>query len=391
MNIQFSKPAIGYKDLIDSIDILRLGWLTEGQQTAKLEAYLSRLLGRNAVTVSSATAGLGLCLEYLNSLKNIDKVLTTPYTFAATVNEIERSTHNASPIFCDIDEWGNLDTKLVRECMDQEDPDIFLPVDFAGLPFEVGQFSKRDIPIIVDAAHSLGSMYEDERFVGTKGSFTVFSFHPTKTFSSIGGGAIINGDSHSDRFFRTAKVHGLTSNSFERTNHKFAQCDILYPGGNYQFNDISAKLVLNKLEILNHISGRLRKISGIMSDHMAELENFYIPRPVARKHNARRIYHEQSNSIPLLFQVHFTGGDKFKAIHWLEDQGIHCSSHFTPIHMTSYYSRKYGYKPEDFPVAKKKWEQQISLPFYIDLTIEEINYIGEKLSELDGLCSKGKF
>ncbi len=175
--LPFFKPLIGQEEIDEVTDTLRSNWLTTGPKTKQFEADFSEYVGApSALALSSCTAGLHLALAALGVGPG-DEVITTPMTFAATVNVIEHV--NARPVLVDIEpDTLNIDPDCVQRAITPRTK-VILPVHYAGHPADMdalGDIADRhQLTILEDAAHAIGASYRG-RDIGCGEHPTSFSF-----------------------------------------------------------------------------------------------------------------------------------------------------------------------------------------------------------------------
>lgn len=181
-----------YKKYID--EIYENGWLTNnGPLVQRLEKRLAEYLGvKNIVLVSNGTVALEIAYRTLG-LKGF--VITTPFSFVATTSSLV--TNQLLPIFADIDQNSfNLDPKNIEKLITPNTSAI-LPVHVFGNACEVEEIERianeHDLKVIYDAAHAFDVKYKDQSVLSF-GDISTLSFHATKLFHSIEGGALIIND-----------------------------------------------------------------------------------------------------------------------------------------------------------------------------------------------------
>src|SRR3990167_2296494 len=157
----FGSPRIEADEIAEVVDSLKSGWLSSGPKVAKFEQDFKRYAqSPHAVAVHSCTAGLFLSLVVAN-IKHGDEVITTPFTYAATVNVIVH--RGAIPVFVDINpRTMNMDVHQVEKKITPRTKAI-IPVHFAGRPCDMQALSalakKYKLTVIQDAAHALETRY----------------------------------------------------------------------------------------------------------------------------------------------------------------------------------------------------------------------------------------
>ena len=208
--LPFARPCIDEAAIAEVVDCLRSGWITTGPRVERFEAMLRDYFqAPSAQCCTSATAGLFMALEALD-LQPGDEVITTPMTFAATLNcivlaggvpqlvDVERNTYNLR-----VDQVAQAITPKTR---------AILPVHFAGLPVDLDPIyelaAKHGLRVIEDVAHAIGAEYKDRR-LGSFGDTQVFSFHPNKNITTGEGGCVITRDEAMRRRIQLLRFHGI--------------------------------------------------------------------------------------------------------------------------------------------------------------------------------------
>ena len=207
--LPFSRPSISEEDITAVVEVLRSGWLTTGPKAAEFEQAFCEYTGcRGAVALSSATAGMHLVLEALG-IGPGDEVITTSMTWVSTVNLIVLA--GATPVFVDVDR----DTLLVSpesiKASLTDSTKLIIPVHFAGAPVDLEPIRKlaadKNVFLVEDAAHALGTQYKGQR-IGCIGD-SIFSFHPIKNITTGEGGMFCSDDPELADCIRRLKFHGL--------------------------------------------------------------------------------------------------------------------------------------------------------------------------------------
>src|SRR3990167_9725220 len=177
--LPFSRPTISQDTIDEVVACLKSGWITTGPRVEKFTDDLQTYFQAPYVLpLTSATAGLHLALLAMG-LKPEDEVITTPLTFAATLNMIVLA--GGKPKLIDIDpETLNMDMNQLEDAITDRTR-VILPVHFAGLPVDLDPLyalaSHYGLRVLEDAAHAIGSEYKGKR-IGSFGDTQVFSFHP---------------------------------------------------------------------------------------------------------------------------------------------------------------------------------------------------------------------
>ena len=365
--LPFSPPDIGQEEIDEVVDCLRSGWITTGPKTARFEQDLARYLGcRQVVALNSATAGLFLCLKQLG-IGPGDEVITTPYTFAATVNVILHC--GARPVLADVREDDfNIDPQLVERAVTSRTRAI-IPVHFAGRSCDLeslGNIAQRHgLEMIEDAAHAIGAEYHGRK-IGTVSHFTVFSFHAVKNLTTGEGGAIATDDEQAAGNLRAMALHGMNKDAWRR----FApggkwQYDIILPGYKYNMMDLQAALGIHQLGKLEAFIVRRGEIARQYRAGLSDL-------PVLRLPDEGQAGRQTWHLYPILIDFDRMKIDRTGFIDLLAEQKISANVHYLPVHLFHHYREVLGYRPGDFPVAERLSRREVTLPLYTKLTDHDV-------------------
>lgn len=372
--LPFALPDIGEEEIAAVVACLRSGWITTGPKAREFETDFAQFIGGDveAVAVNSATAGLHLALEALG-IGPGDKVLTTPYTFTATAEVIRYL--GAEVVFADIDPHTfNLDPARAAAAL-AADPDIkaMIPVHFAGQACDMDALgalaAKRGIPVVEDAAHALPTTFSGA-MVGTLSRATVFSFYATKTIATGEGGMIVSGDRDLLARARTMRLHGINRDVFDRYQSTAPSWyyEVVAPGFKYNLPDISAAIGVEQLKKANSFRARRQAIADRYTEAFRGL-------PVVTPHVARPGDTHAWHLYVLKLGLEQLSIDRDRFIQLMADEGIGTSVHFIPLHLQPYWRDRYGFAPEDFPVARELFRRTVSLPLYTrmsDAAVERV-------------------
>jgi dTDP-4-amino-4,6-dideoxygalactose transaminase len=378
--LPFAKPSIGDAEIAEVADSLRSGWITTGPKTERFaEQFRAYVGGRFAAPLSSATAGLHVAL-LAHGIGPGDEVITTPMTFAATLNVIVLV--GATPVLADIDR-ATLNVR-VEEIEKKATPRTraIIPVHYVGQPCDMDPIlalaAGRGLAVIEDAAHAIGTEYKGRR-IGSFPTTSVFSFHPNKNITTGEGGMVVTDD---EKVFETVsllKFHGMDRNAWKR----FAKAgspryDIALPGYKYNMMDIQAAIGLHQL---GKLDGFIEKRAAIAAAYNRDLAEAPLILPKRVPWPSRHAWHLYA---PLVDLDRLTiDRDRFMAE--LKERNIGCGLHYSAAHEFSYYRDRFGWQPMDFPEAHFVSERIVSLPLFPDMTegdrgdvVEAVLDIGRK-------------
>jgi dTDP-4-amino-4,6-dideoxygalactose transaminase len=198
------------------VDTLRSDWITTGPKTKRFEADMARYLGApGALALNSCTAGLHTALAVLG-LHRGDEVITTPMTFAASVNVIEHV--GARPVLVDVEQDTlNIDPERVAAAVTPRTRAI-LPVHFSGHPVDLDAINAiaelRGLSVVEDAAHALPARYRG-RLIGSGPNPVAFSFYATKNLTTAEGGMLTAETSFLERASMMS-LHGMSRDAWKR-------------------------------------------------------------------------------------------------------------------------------------------------------------------------------
>ena len=346
-------------------DIWDTHWLTNmGEKHNKLEIELKDYLGVNNISLMSNGH---LALELGIQAMNLDgEVITTPFTFASTTHAIVRN--NLEPVFCDINPVTyTIDTDNLERLITDRTSAI-LPVHVYGNVCnieEIDRISKKyDIKVIYDAAHAFGVNYKGKG-IGTYGDASMFSFHATKVFNTIEGGAVCFTDPDLGLDLYRLKNFGI------RGPEK-----VDFVGSNAKMNEFQAAMGLCNLR---YIDGEILKRKAITNRYHELLEGVEgIQLPVIQDYvEANHAY------FPIVIDEKAYGASRNNIFDELAKHNIHARKYFYPL--TNMFDCFHGkYNVDDTPVALHIAKRVLTLPIYVGLDFNDVERICEILNNCKG-------
>ena len=376
-NIPFSPPDITDAEKKLVMEVLDSGWITTGPKTKEFEEKIAEYCeASNAVTLSSATAGLELVLKVYNICEG-DEVITTPYTYTATANVIVH--RRIKPTFVDVKEGSFLidEQKLAMAITPKTKAIITVdiggvPVDYDAIRAVLKEKNREDIIFISDSAHSFGATYKGEK-VGTQADFHVYSFHAVKNLTTSEGGAITFSDNNFKgkedlkKQFKTESLHGQSKDALSKMKAGAWKYDIVTDGFKCNMTDINAAIGLAQLERYEGMLIKRRAIFDVYSKALGAKKWAIIP--FTKDENRETSYH--------LYTLRLNGVNEMQRdelIQKLADMGIATNVHYMPLPMFTLY-KNLGYSMEDYPNAYKQYVNEITLPVYSTLKLEDAEYV----------------
>lgn len=363
----FSTPAVGQEEMDEVVDTLKSGWITTGPKTRQFEsAFRARVAASDALGLNSCTAGLHLGLVALG-VRPGDEVITTPMTFCACANVIEHA--GATPRFVDVEpDTLNLDPAALEAAVTSRTRAI-LVVHYAGHPADLDPIQEiatsRGLSVIEDAAHALPARYKG-RLIGSGDNPVSFSFYATKNLTTGEGGMLTGAPDFLARA-RTLGLHGMSRDAWKRYapgGGWFYEVD--RPGFKYNMTDVQAAMGLAQLRKLDRFQQRRREIVAAYNQAFREVEALEIPAERPEIEHAWHLY-----VLRLRLETLRIGRDQF--IEELTARNIGTSVHFIPVHVHPYYRLKYGYRPEQYPIAYGNYQRMLSLPLHPLLTSDDVS------------------
>ncbi len=387
--LPFALPDVDDAELQQIKEALDSGWVTTGPKTKQFEAEFAAAVGaKHAVAVNSCTAAMHLALEAIG-LRPGDEVITTPYTFAASAEVIRY--FDARPVLVDVDpRCLNIDPTQIEAAISPRTRAI-IPVHIAGLPAELDAIiaiaAQHGLAIVEDAAHAFPTKYKG-RMIGsplpltnhhypfTINHFTCFSFYATKTLTTGEGGMICTDDDALAERCRIMALHGISKDAWKRyTAEGSWYYEIVAPGYKYNMTDIAAGMGLAQLAKAERMALRRREIARRFTQAFSSQPQVQVPHDRSDCQHAWHLYMLRLN----LDQMRI---DRAQFIEELKQRHIGASVHFIPLHLHPYYRETYGYRPEDFPVAYREYQREISLPIFSKMSDQDVQDVIDAVLEI---------
>jgi len=358
------------------------GWVTTGPKVKELETQLGVYLNaRYVVAVNSCTAALHLALAS-KGIRQGDQFIAPTYTFVASVEVGEYL--GAEPILVDSDpNTFNLDLDKVENILSMDKGQkikAIIPVHFAGQSVDkvrLNELAKKyNLFILEDGAHALETV-SDLGKIGSTDCGVAFSFYANKNITTGGeGGAFATNNKALADKVRKLSLHGMSKDGWKRfeTGGKWAY-DISELGYKYNMTDISASFGIEQLSHIEKWHKRRLHIVAQYQNQMSGIEGIILPQHTSGRAHAWHLY--VIRIVTELWRL-----TRNELIEKINENGVGTSVHYIPVHMHSYYEKKYGFKPEDFPIAKQLSESVITLPLYPGMIDEQIDYVASRINTL---------
>ena len=372
----FGRPCFDDAEEDAVLDVVRSRWIGQGPLTQRFEQELAAYVGaEDVVAVSSCTAALHLSLVALG-IGPGDEVITTPFTFVATVNAIEHA--GGTPVFVDIDpQTLNITPEAVEQAITPRTRAV-MPVHFGGRPLDLAGFhgviERHDLWLIEDAAHAVGGVAAGARVGGSRHprSLACFSFYPNKNLATAEGGAIAGPAGEVMDRLRQLRLHGLDSDAWDRfRTTKFRLALATAPGFKANMTDLQAAIALPQLAKLEGFLATREHLAARYDELLAEAD---LVRPVARP---RATLHERHALH--LYQVQLAPGlDRDAIVAALQARSIGVAVHYIGVNLHPYYAPKH---PEVLPHSDAASHNLISLPLHPGLAEDDLRTVVTALQE----------
>lgn len=337
-------------------DLWSTHWLTNmGVKHQRLESSLKSYLHTSNLTLF--TNG-HLALEYaIEALGLTGEIITTPFTFASSTHAIVRC--GCTPVFCDIDPHTyTLDPSGIEKLITDKTCAI-LPVHVYGNLCDVEAIQRiadqHGLKVIYDAAHAFGVRYKGES-AANFGDVSMFSFHATKVFHTIEGGALTYWDETLGQKLNDLKNFGIRGPE-----------EVAYVGGNAKMNEFQAAMGICNLRHLDEEIGKRKTVVERYRERLQGIKGITLGKenPDVTPNYAY---------FPVVFDGYrYTRDEVFER---LKTQGITARKYFYPLtNSFACYAGAPGFDPDLTPVAKHVAECVLTLPLYADLALEDVDRI----------------
>lgn len=370
--IPFHRPSLDEREAHAVAEVLKTGWITTGERAREFERRFAGYVGAShAVALNSATAGLHVALA-AEGIGPGDEVITTPYTFVATVETI--CYLGARPVLVDVNPTTrNIDPDAVAAAVTKKTRAI-VPVHIAGLPCEMDPIlevaERHGIAVIEDAAHALPASYRGRR-IGTLSRATVFSFYATKNLTTAEGGMITTEDEALAAHYRRLSLHGITSDGWKR--YKLGGkwfYEVVEMGYKYNLTDVAAAMGLVQLDKLDDFDRRRQALARALHAGLAGRPELLLPSVPDHMGHAWHLY-----IVGIRPEACAISREMF--IERLTELGVGTSVHFIPVHLHPHYGKALGYAKGDFPRAEAAFASAVSLPLYPAMDDDDVAYVVE--------------
>lgn len=355
--VNIAAPIIGLEEKKAVQRVLQSGILAQGPKVSKLQNDFALYCGtKYAVALNSGTAALH-CALFTVGIGFGDEVITTPFSFIATINPILMV--GARPVLVDIEpQTFNIDISKIESAITKKTKAI-IPVHLYGQPCDYAEIQalakKHKLIVIEDACQAIGAYYGKKK-AGSLGNLGCFSLYATKNIMSGEGGIVTtNSKKHADAIKRF-RQHG-TDKQYEYT----------HLGYNYRMSDLHAAVAVEQLKKVDKFNKARSKNAELLTKKLANIPGLELP--ITGK-NRSHVFHQYTIRITPKF-----GATRKQLAESLKAKGVGSGIYYPkPLHAYSHIA-KLGYKQGQFPQAELAAREVLSLPVHPKVTKADINLI----------------
>jgi dTDP-4-amino-4,6-dideoxygalactose transaminase len=378
--IEFTKHNINDEDIRLANEVMNSIFITTGPMVDNFEKKLSNYLGvSEAIGLTSCTGALHLALLRFG-IGPGDEVITTPLTFVATVTAILQA--GAIPTLVDVSSKnGLIDPKVAAAAINPRTKAI-LPVHLYGRMADMVGFThvaqKYHLTLIEDAAHCIEGLRDGIR-PGQWSHAACFSFYATKNITCGEGGALVCRSAEDGAWYRSARHHGISKNASSRYSQKYRHWEMDMMGWKYNMDDIQAALLINQIDRIEENRRKRQSLEKLYREVLNDIDGLGFMETLP----------EDEISAHHLFTVLVPKQvSRDEVMEKMQKAGIGCAVNYRAVHTLKFFREKYGYQPEDFPIANEIGDRTISLPLYPKLSEDEVEIVCKIFKEsIDSLLS----
>ncbi len=356
-----SEQFYDYNSIFKEIKkVIKFNDFTLGKNVDKFEEKIKKLLkSKYVISVGSGTDAIMLSLKCIG-VREGDEVITTPYTFYATIGAIV--TLGAKPVFVDVKDDYNLDPQKIEKKITKKTKAI-LPVHWSGRVCNMSEINKiakkNKLKVIEDSCHAILATYKG-KIAGNLGDLGCFSMHPLKNLNIWGDGGFIttNNKSYFEKLM-LLRNHGLISRNINKIF-----------GYNSRLDTVQATVALHLLKKINFITNKRISNAKKLDMNLKKIDGVYTKQ---RLMNLKEVFH--------LYEFRVKKKLRNKLLFYLQKNRIDAKIHYPiPMHLQPA-AKEYGYKKGDFPTCEKISDTTISIPIHEFISNKQINFISKKIEK----------
>ncbi len=366
--VPLSRPDVNESDIQAVVEVLRSPYLSLGPKVREFEKCFEQYIGRRyAVAVNSGTSGLFLCMKAMG-LGPGDEVITTPFTFIATVATILMT--GATPVFADIDPVTlNLDVKEVEKKITHRTKAV-VPVEVFGNPAgmdKIYELAKaHGLGVVEDCCEALGSELNGRK-AGTFGRAGVFAFYPNKQMTTGEGGMIVTDDEEIARLCISLRNQGRGSGGGWLAHERL--------GYNYRLSDINCALGISQVRRIEEFVCKRQQVAQMYLERLANEKRIVLPQVPGGARMSWFVF-------VIRLADTYRPEQRNEVLNRLMERGIQVSNYFPPVYLQPFIAKALGHKSGDFPVTDRISARTIALPFHNNLSRGEVELVCSELQDV---------
>ncbi len=364
--LPYGRQTVDQSDIDAVTSVLQSDFLTTGPMVERFERGLCDATGAaRAVAVNSGTAALHAAY-FAAGIGPGDEVITSAMTFASTANA---ALHLGAKVrFVDVDpDTGLIDPDRIEPAITERTRAI-VAIDYTGHPADYDRINaianRHGLPVIADAAHSLGAADRGRR-VGTLADLTATSFHPVKPITTGEGGAVLTHDADAAERAAAFRTHGITRDREQLSRDGgpwFYEMHNL--GLNYRLPDLNCALGVSQLKKLDRFLSRRREIAKRYDTGLADVDGLTLP-----------IVREGVEPGWHLYVVRLPDAAARRGFFdAMRDHQIGVQVHYIPVHTHPYFQRL-GYQSGSLPRTEAFYDRCVSLPVFPGMTDADVDRV----------------
>ena len=340
--------------------VIKFNDFTLGKNVDKFEEKIKKLLkSKYVISVGSGTDAIMLSLKCIG-VREGDEVITTPYTFYATIGAIV--TLGAKPVFVDVKDDYNLDPQKIEKKITKKTKAI-LPVHWSGRVCNMSEINKiakkHKLKVIEDSCHAILATYKG-KIAGNLGDLGCFSMHPLKNLNVWGDGGFIttNNKSYFEKLM-LLRNHGLISRNINKIF-----------GYNSRLDTVQATVALHLLKKINFITKKRISNAKKLDLNLKKINEIFLKQ---RLTFLKEVFH--------LYEFRVKKKLRNKLLFYLRKNHIDAKIHYPiPMHLQPA-AKKYGYKKGDFPICEEISDTTISIPVHEFINEKQMNFVIKKIKK----------
>lgn len=367
-------PCVGNEEKYIAQAIANHKLCGDGEFTKKCNAKLEQMTGTAKALLTTSCTHATEMAAILSKIQPGDEVIMPSYTFVSTANAFV--LRGATAVFVDIrPDTMNIDENLIEDAITEKTRAI-VPVHYAGVGCEMNKIMeiarRHNLKVVEDAAQGVDAYYHGKA-LGTIGDFGCYSFHETKNFTMGEGGALVFQKNEYQEKAEILREKGTDRSKFFRGQiDKYRWIDY---GSSYLPSEMNAAYLYAQLEECDKINRKRHQVYDGYHERLEDLEKQgKIQRPVVPEgcvHNAH-MYYIKVKDIAV----------RTRLIAYLRENGIAPAFHYVPLH-SSPAGEKFGRFHGKDVYTTKESERLLRLPMFYDLSMDDVDYIAEKIREFE--------